>query len=204
MYRVAVGMQKSDGNRPNPLALERTRSAHHTRFIEWLDDPALSIDPPTDTVSQPPRHDRRGALVTEVVHVRGRDIASADLDEVAKAVVGDQARCTAFALEDRIQSERRAVHEDSSLRQRCAERFQRRQDAFCGPEGCGRRLGDAYLPGPPFVLDRIDEGAADVDRDPEPALEARLSHALRTVSWALRNAPRPPRRPVAARWRCGG
>ena len=111
VYRIAIGMQKGDCERADALQLQRLSRRRHRPRPSGSTSLPLRIEPSAYAIAKPPWHDSSTATKTEVVHMGSRHVTSADFDDVAETLIRDQTRRPALALKDRIQPERRSMHE---------------------------------------------------------------------------------------------
>jgi len=114
--------------------------------------------------SQMARHERRGRVDEQVVHVVAALVP--DLERVAKALGGEQSRPRALALDQRVRGQRGAVNDRADAAGIHARVVQQRLDALLdamgGILGGRQHLADADGAGDLVDDDEIGERAADV------------------------------------------
>jgi hypothetical protein len=164
--RVGVGVQEADRDRLHALgeqavdgggAVAVQRGHHLTAVIHALAD----LAPP------PARHQRSRAFEVEVVEPR--ELQTADLEQVAKTLRGEQARPRAAPLQDRVRGHRGAVNDladvagcDAGLGGQVADARDDRLGVVRGGRQHFAGAGDAVG----RHQDQIGEGAAHVHSQP--------------------------------------
>ena len=106
------------------------------------------------------RHERCRLRVIQVVNIRA--IRAADLQDIAESVGRDQRRLDAFAFGQRVDNDRRAVHEevrDGEVQTRLLDSVDDAGRIIRRSRGC---LGDPDRPGLIVEVHQVRKGAADV------------------------------------------
>ena len=169
MEAVGVRVEEADRNGLHAGGQEGVDRAGRLRLVERAHDLAPVVDALAHL--QPPvaGNERRGLLPGEVVEARHAQ--AADLEDVAEALGGEEARAGALPLQDRVGGDRGAV--DDLADHRRVEPLLREEPADALHDATAQvvrrrrdlRREDAALLGEEHD---IGERAADIDADAEP------------------------------------
>ena len=161
---MGVGVQQADRDGLDAVALAgRRRPARGPSRSSGTSTRAVAVDALAHLEAMAPRHERRGLARDEVVHVG--TVAAADLEHVAEPRRGHERRARARALGERVDHDRRAVHELLDLGRLDLARGDHVEHALREVARRRRDLRDPHLAGLPVDDDEVGERAADVGRD---------------------------------------
>ena len=160
---VRVGVQQRDRDRVDPIGLEDRERRGDAGEVDRPVDRPIGQHPLVDGRAQAARDERRRRPPEQVVRVV--PIAAPDLEHVAEAAGRDQTDAGAAPLEQRVQSDRRAVQEerggtDAIGRER---RLDGHDHAALRRVGRARLLADDDLSGLVVAPHEVGERAADID-----------------------------------------
>src|SRR5437588_8370951 len=113
MRRVGEALQNADRDAFDTVRLETLDKRLHRVLVERGDDAALSIDPLRHDIAIAAWHQRWRQIDIDVVLLEA--VLVADLDGVAKSLGGDKSGPGAFAFDDRVGGEGRAVDDDRKI-----------------------------------------------------------------------------------------
>ena len=127
MIDRVVGVHEDDRNRFDLLIDQRLRDGARTGVGKFAPDGAVGEHAFVDLEDAVARHERHVFAEEQVERIGPVD--AADLIRVAKAAGGDQRRMRAFALEDRVDRNRRTVNDEVGVGGLRAGRGDRIEDA---------------------------------------------------------------------------
>ena len=143
----------------------RILSAEHLELADGERRPHLArpVDPLGHLETQLARNQRRLAMEAQIERLRA--VAAADLQQVAKALGGEQRSLGADALQQRVDDERGAVLDEARLARVERSLADAVEDRFAQPIIGGRAFGVGDRAGLDIAGDEVGEGAADIDGD---------------------------------------
>ena len=171
--RIDLRPEEGDRHSVHPQFAEARSRGPHVPFVERRYLLAAIVDPPADAETPVPGDQRLGPGHADVEGFRLGPVH--ELQHIAKALGGEQARDGAVPLDDGVRADGRAVDDAATARdegllgaaQFLAGQRDPAQDALKRVLPVAQRLEDldrAVL----FVGDRdVGEGAADVDAEPQ-------------------------------------
>ena len=174
--RQRVGMQQHDGDGVDLCRRKSARDRLELRLVGLGDDRAVMGQSRPRLEDEMARHERLLLLEREAEGVG--QLRAADLQDPPVALRDDEAEARALALDDRVQSQRRAVHDELDIRMRHLGALDQRRESEL--DRAGRILRNAgllvadKLARPAIVEDEIGEGAADIDADAAEAARGRV------------------------------
>ena len=168
--RIAVAVQKIYRERLVAALADLREQRLERGFAERLDDRAVAAHALVDLVDVAARNQRRRITEVEVVGLRSR--TAPHLIDVAEAARREQRAARAFALQERVQMCRRAVHEQLDGSEVLGDLGDCRDDAGVEVRRCRRDLRDLHRPVAGIDRDEIGERPADVYRNPITASSA--------------------------------
>src|SRR5262252_5789223 len=171
--RVPVREEEDHGHRLDAFRRELPGGSSDGALVEGHEHLAPRRQALHHLQASPPRHERRGPAVEDVVHPQ--EVAATDLEDVPEALCRDEAGSRPLALEERIDTDGGAVDDEATVGKTRARLVDAAKDAPQQVGRCAERLGVDDRTGCLVQRHQVREGAADVDTDPE-------CHA---------NAPRP-------------
>ncbi len=157
-----VGVQKADRDRLHALGEQAIDGGGRALAVERRDHLAAVVHALADLASPPAGHERRGAL--EVKVVEPREAQASDLEQIAEALRGQEARARAAPLENGVGGHGGAVDDLA--------------DVARGNAGLGRQLPDARDDGLGVVGGRREHlaGAGDAVRRHEDEIGEGATH----------------------------
>ena len=165
--RIRVAVHEADCNGFDALVAQLGRQARHRALVWCARNGPVGVDALVDRQAQMTRHQRRGHLQKQVVQVVA--VLAGDLVRVAEAGGGQQRRTGAFALDDGVGYQRRAMDDVPDLVGGGVGAQQRvLQDVGDGGgriTRCGQHLADGELARGIIDQDQVRERPADVDAD---------------------------------------
>ena len=166
MRRVGIRVHEGDGDGTHVFGIKNTRRHFDIGALERIVDAAVGEDSAADGEAQPAGHQRRRLAPEQIVHVVAA--AAPDFEYVAEAIRREEADHCSLSLQERVQSDSRAVEEEAgatdSIRRETL--LNRANHTLVGTLGRGGNLGGANLPGEFIVEDEVREGSTDINPDP--------------------------------------
>src|SRR5262249_24477654 len=167
VHRVAVRVEEADGQGLHAGFLESSDGRAGRGRIERRRDAAVGHDPLRDFETQMPRHERRGLIDEQVVHVVAA--LAPNLDGVAESRRGEETGARTLTLDEGVGGERRPVDERAHVGGRAARVIQHADhallDGLRGILGRGEELAEGEGARAVVDPDQVREGAADVHAD---------------------------------------
>ncbi len=164
--RIGEAVEKAHRQRLHALVQQAAHRALRIGRIERPHDLAASTDALVDRHPQVARDQRRRLGPGDVVHPGHAQVA--DLQDVAKALGGDQAGARTLVLQDRVRGDRGAVPDLLDVVALDAELLEQPCQSFGDRAGVVVDAGRDF-PGPRAAIlgqeHDVGEGAADVDAD---------------------------------------
>ena len=172
MGRIEERKKKADGNALDLFVSKRRDPLVEFVLVDLGDHVAVAIDAARHTQAQIAWYQRRGFILVDPVDQFGGTRETANLQNVAEVLVGDQGRLGAFSFDHRVGGNRRAVTDpvdlaglDTSL----AEQPLHALDDGLGPVLVAvEDLGDRGVAGLVVDQDDIGKRATDIDTDTIP------------------------------------
>jgi len=162
---VHVRVQERHGDRLDAELFQLARHPGELRFLQRLEHLATRIQALVHRQAVAGRDQRLRQLDVEVVDVVAP--LAADVEHVGVAGGRDERRARAFAFDERVRDQRRAVHYLAERRARAGlaqEIEDHGGNGLARIVGRGRRLADPDAAGGREHGDAVGERAADVDR----------------------------------------
>ena len=169
MRRVEVREKKADCDGFDAGVAQRDRRVAHPLFVQWLEFlPVRRREAPSDHHAIA-AFDQRTVLPRQLLSDRVvlDPLMTPDMQDVAKALVGDHASFGALVLEHRVGRGRRRMEDEINLvglaLSRRKEALDPLHDSVRGILRRGRNLVDGHRAGVEVGINEIGERAADID-----------------------------------------
>ena len=181
MIVMGIGVEQADGDGAHPVACKLPPDRRNCGLVERDQHVAVGRQPFADGEAADARHQRLRPVDHQVVMVEPLLVAL--LDDVAKALGGDQRGARTLALDQRIGRQRGAMDEDPDIGGRQRRLTQHGVDAVehAAFRGVGRGQDLAARPPAGDLEHDIGEGAADIGGE----LDVRTSRHERSFANSL-------------------
>ena len=157
-----IAVEKQDRSRLHAKPIQHAAEARDLRVVERCLDFAVGQHPLLDLEPQRPLDQR--LVLAEIQIVRVRPVDAPDLVDVAETLGNKECGLGAFALQNGIDGDGRAMEKQPGGLVAAAGLFDPGIDAFDQTVRCRQRLAECQLAGS-LVEDRdVGEGAADIGR----------------------------------------